>query len=97
MRELDRKLRDLLEVRRRVRQRLRAWGRRPAGRAAVCPHLEASAGRLPAAGVASRAPRRAGRAVGRMAALQGGRGCLEPAPGRGKRGAARPAAPGRER
>ncbi len=38
--ELDRKLRDLLEVRRRVRQSLAAWKRAPSRRAAVCPHIE---------------------------------------------------------
>lgn len=38
--ELDRKLRDLLEVRRRVRQSLAAWTRAPLKRAAVCPHIE---------------------------------------------------------
>ena len=39
--ELDRKLRDLVMLRRRVRQSLAAWGRRPPGKAAVCPHIEA--------------------------------------------------------
>jgi DNA-binding transcriptional MerR regulator len=39
--ELDRKLRDLIEVRRRVRASLAAWKRAPVGRAAVCPHIEA--------------------------------------------------------
>jgi DNA-binding transcriptional MerR regulator len=38
--ELDRKLRDLLEVRRRVRQSLSAWKRAPVRRSAVCPHIE---------------------------------------------------------
>jgi DNA-binding transcriptional MerR regulator len=38
--ELDRKLRDLLEVRRRVRQSLAAWKRAPLKRAAVCPHID---------------------------------------------------------
>jgi len=41
--ELDRKLRDLLEVRRRVRQSLAAWKRAPLTRAAVCPHIERQA------------------------------------------------------
>lgn len=41
--ELDRKLRDLLEVRRRVRQSLAAWKRAPLKRAAVCPHIEGQA------------------------------------------------------
>ncbi len=39
-RELDRKLKDLMELRRRVRQSLAAWNRRPVGKAAVCPHIE---------------------------------------------------------
>jgi DNA-binding transcriptional MerR regulator len=43
--ELDRKLKDLLEVRRRIRQSLSAWRRRPVTRAALCPHIEAPAGR----------------------------------------------------
>ena len=38
--EFDRKLRDLLEVRRRMRQSLAAWNRAPLKRAAVCPHIE---------------------------------------------------------
>lgn len=38
--ELDRKLKDLLELRRRVRQNLAAWKRAPSGKAAVCPHIE---------------------------------------------------------
>jgi DNA-binding transcriptional MerR regulator len=38
--ELDRKLKDLLELRRRVRQSLAAWKRAPSGKAAVCPHIE---------------------------------------------------------
>ena len=38
--DLDRKLKDLLEVRRRVRQSLAAWKRAPLKRAAVCPHIE---------------------------------------------------------
>lgn len=44
--ELDRKLKDLLEVRRRIRRSLAAWKRRPAARAAVCPHIEIPAGRM---------------------------------------------------
>ncbi len=39
--ELDRKLRDLRELRRRIRQSLAAWKRAPSGEAAVCPHIEA--------------------------------------------------------
>ncbi|MGH2768797.1 MAG: MerR family DNA-binding protein [Actinomycetota bacterium] len=42
--ELDRKLRDLLQLRRRIRQSLAAWGRRPVKKAAVCPHIEAMEG-----------------------------------------------------
>ena len=38
--ELDRKLRDLMALRRQIRHSLSAWGRRPVGRAAVCPHIE---------------------------------------------------------
>ena len=38
--ELDRKLKDLVALRRRLRQSLVAWGRRGMGRAAVCPHIE---------------------------------------------------------
>jgi len=44
--ELDRKLKDLLDVRRRIRQSLMAWKRRPATHAAaVCPHIETRDGR----------------------------------------------------
>jgi len=42
--ELDRKLRDLVLLRRRVHQSLAAWGRQPVGKAAVCPHIEAPMG-----------------------------------------------------
>ena len=42
--ELDRKLKDLLELRRRIRESLTAWNRRPVGAAAVCPHIEMAAG-----------------------------------------------------
>lgn len=42
-RELDRKLEDLLALRRRLRQSLGAWRRAPAGPAAVCPHIEGGA------------------------------------------------------
>ena len=38
--ELDRKLKDLMALRRRIRQSLAAWGTRRAGQAAVCPHIE---------------------------------------------------------
>lgn len=41
--ELDRKLADLLALRRRIRQSLAAWRRAPAGKAAVCPHIESRA------------------------------------------------------
>ena len=43
--ELDRKLKDLLHVRRRIRQSLRAWKRRPVTYAVVCSHIETPAGR----------------------------------------------------
>jgi len=42
--ELDRKLHDLVLLRRRMRQSLAAWGRRPLKNAVVCPHIEGSAG-----------------------------------------------------
>src|SRR5881396_4445672 len=42
--ELDRKLKDLLGLRRRIRQSLTAWKHRSVA-AAVCPHIEAPAGR----------------------------------------------------
>ena len=45
--ELDRKLRDLVGLRRRIRQSLVAWGRRPPGKAAVCPHIESPIGTSP--------------------------------------------------
>src|SRR6266851_10468631 len=43
--ELDRKLADLLELRRRIRRSLTAWKRRPVAGAAVCPHIETPVGR----------------------------------------------------
>src|SRR5581483_11171079 len=43
--ELDRKLKDLVEVRRRIGQSLRAWNRRPARGGTVCPHIDTPAGR----------------------------------------------------
>jgi DNA-binding transcriptional MerR regulator len=42
--ELDRKLRDLVMLRRRIRHSLAAWGRRPLKHAVVCPHIEGAAG-----------------------------------------------------
>lgn len=41
--ELDRKLEDLLEVRRRIRKSLAAWKRQPGKLATVCPHIETPA------------------------------------------------------
>lgn len=38
--ELDRKLRDLIDMRRQIRRSLAAWGRASRRRAAVCPHIE---------------------------------------------------------
>jgi DNA-binding transcriptional MerR regulator len=38
--ELDRKLEDLLLLRRRLRESLAAWGRPPRGPATICPHIE---------------------------------------------------------
>ena len=43
--ELDRKLEDLLELRRRIRRSLAAWKDQPAGTAAVCRHIERPARR----------------------------------------------------
>lgn len=43
-RELDRKLNDLVMLRRRIRASLAAWGRRRARGAAVCPHIETPVG-----------------------------------------------------
>jgi len=43
-RELDGKLRDLIEMRRQIRRSLAAWKRAPAGKAVVCPHIESRAG-----------------------------------------------------
>ena len=43
--ELDRKLKDLLELRRRIRQSLTAWERRPVTASEMCPHIEMPAGR----------------------------------------------------
>ncbi len=45
--ELDRKLKDLEEVRRRILQTLRAAKRPAKGRAAVCAHIEAQRGLTP--------------------------------------------------
>ena len=39
--ELDRKLEDLMELRRRIRASLKAWPGRERKAAAVCPHIEA--------------------------------------------------------
>lgn len=41
--EKDRKLSDLLMLRRRIRHSLAGWHRVPAGRAVVCPHIESRA------------------------------------------------------
>ena len=43
--ELDRKLKDLVEVRRRIDQSLRAWNRRPPSSDSVCAHIHTPAGR----------------------------------------------------
>lgn len=43
--ELDRKLKDLVDVRRRIDHSLRAWSRRPPTRGTVCPHIDTAAGR----------------------------------------------------
>jgi DNA-binding transcriptional MerR regulator len=55
--ELDRKLKDLVEVRRRIDQSLRAWNHRPRSSGTVCPHIHTPAGR----------GRRAGRRNGSVA------------------------------
>ena len=39
-RELDRKLQDLVDMRRQIRRSLAAWSRAGRGRTAVCPHIE---------------------------------------------------------
>jgi DNA-binding transcriptional MerR regulator len=41
-RELDRKLEDLVEMRRQIRRSLTAWNRGTPGRAVVCQHIEGS-------------------------------------------------------
>ena len=41
--ELDRKLANLLALRKRIRRSLAAWGRGARVRATVCPHIEADA------------------------------------------------------
>lgn len=46
-RELDRKLQDLMEMRRVLRRSLAAWRRAPARKAVVCPHLEGQRGARP--------------------------------------------------
>ena len=43
--ELDHKLKDLLELRRRIRLSLAAWKERPVAATTVCPHIETPAGR----------------------------------------------------
>lgn len=48
--ELDRKLKDLLELRRRIRRSLNAWNRQSGGAATVCPHIERPAGPRPRKG-----------------------------------------------
>ena len=43
--ELDRKLADLVALRRRIRQSLAAWGQVSSRKAAVCPHIETQSDR----------------------------------------------------
>ncbi|HEU4369241.1 MAG TPA: MerR family transcriptional regulator [Methylomirabilota bacterium] len=50
-RALDRKFRDLIDMRRQIRRNLASWSRRVSDRAAVCPHIE---GRLAVGGARSR-------------------------------------------
>ena len=52
--ELDRKLADLVALRRRIRRSLATWRRSPRLKAAVCPHIEAQSG----GGTASKSGRR---------------------------------------
>jgi DNA-binding transcriptional MerR regulator len=47
-RELDRKLRDLMDMRRQIRRSLAAWNRASGRRAAVCPHIEGQRAGRPA-------------------------------------------------
>ena len=52
--ELDRKLADLVALRRRIRRSLAAWRRSARRKATVCPHIEARSG----GGTASKSGRR---------------------------------------
>jgi DNA-binding transcriptional MerR regulator len=52
--ELDRKLADLLILRKRIRQSLAAWKRTRTTGAAVCPHIESGPKRVSTAGTAGR-------------------------------------------
>lgn len=56
--DLDRKLSDLMLLRRRIRQSLAAWGRRPEKKAAVCPHIESGSVNVRRRVVATRERRR---------------------------------------
>src|SRR6266849_1577879 len=60
--ELDHKLKDLLELRRRIRRSLTVWKRRPVAAAAVCPHIESRRPRV--AGARKGGRRSDGRAAG---------------------------------
>ena len=61
--ELDRKLKDLIEVRQRIRRSLRAWKNVPSRLAAVCAHIERPrvSSRLNGASSSSRRKHRAAR------------------------------------
>jgi MerR family copper efflux transcriptional regulator len=57
--ELDRKLADLLMLRRRIRRSLAAWERGRAGQAVVCPHIESPTAVRPSAATTTQPHRRA--------------------------------------
>ena len=52
--ELDRKLKDLIEIRRRIRQSLTAWKTSRSRRATVCAHIERAAPSLRSNGTSTR-------------------------------------------
>lgn len=53
-RELDRKLRDLMEMQRQIRRSLAAWSRGGGSRAVVCRHIESNRAQRPAEPLARR-------------------------------------------
>jgi DNA-binding transcriptional MerR regulator len=58
--ELDRKLKDLIEVRHRIRQSLTAWKNRRSSRATVCAHIERAASSVRLNGTSASRRRRRG-------------------------------------